>query len=123
MRWLAQTGWRISMVTQLREKKVVLLVDDEAANIQIVNSILKDEYKVRVATSGFKAMELVSATPVPDLILLDVVMPGMGGYEVCTRLKTSPETRDIPVVFLTGQTETTDETKGFELGAVDYIHK
>jgi sigma-B regulation protein RsbU (phosphoserine phosphatase) len=111
------------MVTQLREKKVVLLVDDEAANIQIVNSILKDEYKVRVATSGFKAMELVSATPVPDLILLDVVMPGMDGYEVCTRLKTSPETRDIPVVFLTGQTEATDETKGFELGAVDYIHK
>jgi sigma-B regulation protein RsbU (phosphoserine phosphatase) len=110
-------------MTQLREKKVVLLVDDEAANIQIVNSILKDEYKIRVATNGAKAMELVSATPVPDLILLDVVMPGMDGYEVCTRLKTSPETRDIPVVFLTGQTETADETKGFELGAVDYIHK
>src|SRR4051794_12632622 len=110
-------------MTQLREKKVVLLVDDEAANIQIVNSILKDEYKIRVATNGAKAMELVSATPVPDLILLDVVMPGMDGYEVCTRLKTSPETRDIPIVFLTGQTETADETKGFELGAVDYIHK
>lgn len=111
------------MMTQLREKKVVLLVDDEAANIQIVNSILKDEYKIRVATNGAKAMELVSVTPAPDLILLDVVMPGMDGYEVCTRLKTSPETRDIPIVFLTGQTETTDETKGFELGAVDYIHK
>src|SRR3954468_23034501 len=110
-------------MTQLREKKVVLLVDDEPANIQIVNSILKDEYKIRVATNGAKALELVAATPPPDLILLDVVMPEMDGYEVCTRLKTVPETKDIPVVFLTGQTETADETRGFEVGAVDYIHK
>jgi phosphoserine phosphatase RsbU/P len=108
---------------RVNEKKVVLLVDDEPANIQIVNSILKDEYKIRVATNGAKALELVAATPPPDLILLDVVMPEMDGYEVCTRLKTVPETKDIPVVFLTGQTETADETKGFEVGAVDYIHK
>src|SRR5581483_3633362 len=105
------------------EKKVVLLVDDEPANIQVVNSILQDEYKIRVATNGAKALELVAATPPPDLILLDVMMPEMDGYEVCTRLKTVPEARDIPVVFLTGQTEITDETRGFEVGAVDYIHK
>jgi len=110
-------------MTQVSEKKVVLLVDDEPANIQIVNSILKDDYKIRVATNGAKALELVAATPPPDLILLDVVMPEMDGYEVCTRLKATSETKDIPVVFLTAQTETSDETKGFQVGAVDYIHK
>jgi phosphoserine phosphatase RsbU/P len=103
--------------------KTVLLVDDAPANIQIVNSILKDIYKIRVATSGAKALELVKVAPAPDLVLLDVMMPEMDGYEVCTRLKLDPETRDIPVIFLTGQTEVEDETKGFGVGAVDYIHK
>jgi len=105
------------------EKKIVLLVDDAPANIQIVNSILKDTYRIRVATNGAKALELAKGTPPPDLVLLDIVMPEMDGYEVCTRLKAAPETRDIPVIFLTGQTETEDETRGFEVGAVDYIHK
>jgi len=105
------------------EKKVVLLVDDAPANIQVVNSILKDAYRIRVATNGPKALELAKGTPAPDLILLDIVMPEMDGYEVCSRLKAAPETRDIPVIFLTGKTETDDETKGFEVGAVDYIHK
>ena len=105
------------------EKKTVLVVDDAPANIHVVNEILRDTYKVRVATSGAKGLELAGATPGPDLILLDVVMPGMDGYEVCTRLKASVATRDIPVIFLTGQTESSDETKGFEVGAVDYIHK
>jgi len=110
-------------MTNVEDKKVVLLVDDAPANIQIVNSILKDAYKIRVATSGPKALEVVKTTPMPDLILLDIVMPEMDGYEVCTRLKADAETRDIPVIFLTGQTETADETRGFEVGAVDYIHK
>ena len=105
------------------QKKTVLVVDDAPANIQVVNSILKDTYKVRIATNGAKALELANASPHPDLILLDVMMPGMDGYEVCSRLKTDPHTRDIPVIFLTGQTETSDETHGFEVGAVDYIHK
>ena len=105
------------------EVKTLLLVDDAPANIQIANSILKDSYKIRIATNGAKALELASVTPLPDLILLDVMMPEMDGYEVCTRLKMSAETRDIPVIFLTGQTEIEDETKGFEVGAVDYIHK
>ena len=103
--------------------KTVLLVDDEPANIQIVNSILKDTYKTRIATSGAKALELASQEPAPDLILLDVMMPEMDGYEVCSRLKSAAHTRDIPVIFLTGQTEIEDETKGFNVGAVDYIHK
>jgi len=105
------------------EPKTVLLVDDAPSNLQAANSILKDDYKVRIATSGAKALELTSAKPAPDLILLDVVMPEMYGYEVCATLKSNPETRDIPVIFLTGQTEESDETRGFEVGAVDYIHK
>ena len=105
------------------EVKTVLLVDDEPANIQIVNSILKDTYKTRIATNGAKALELASQDPAPDLILLDVLMPEMNGYEVCSRLKSADHTRDIPVIFLTGQTDIDDETKGFEVGAVDYIHK
>jgi len=105
------------------EKQTVLLVDDTPANIQIANSILKDTYNIRVATSGAKALELANLTPAPDLILLDVMMPELDGYEVCTRLKMAGDTRDIPVIFLTGQTEIEDETRGFEVGAVDYIHK
>src|SRR6201997_1796818 len=104
-------------------KKTVLLVDDAPANIQVVNSILKDIYKIRIATNGAKALELAKADPPPDLVLLDVMMPEMDGYEVCTRLKADPITREIPVIFLTGQTEVEDETRGFDVGAVDYIHK
>jgi len=105
------------------EKKLLLLVDDDPENIQIVHSILKDNYKIRVAMNGVKALELASVEPFPDLILLDVMMPHMDGYTVCSRLKAEPNTRDIPVIFLTGKTEVADETRGFEVGAVDYIHK
>jgi serine phosphatase RsbU (regulator of sigma subunit) len=105
------------------EKKLILVVDDAPANLQVVHSILKDDFKIRVATSGAKALDLVKVAPPPDLILLDVMMPEMDGYEVCGILKSRPEARDIPVIFLTGKTETDDETKGFDVGAVDYIHK
>jgi len=105
------------------QKQTVLLVDDTPANIQLVNSILKDIYKIRIATSGAKALELAKITPLPDLILLDVMMPDKNGYEVCTQLKRAQETRDIPVIFLTGQTHVDEETRGFDVGAVDYIHK
>ena len=105
------------------EKKTFLVVDDAPANIRVVNEILHPKYKVRIATNGAKALELAAATPPPDLILLDVIMPEMDGYAVCDHLKADPATRDIPVIFLTGQTETEDETRGFECGAVDYIHK
>lgn len=110
-------------MNEVDSKKTVLVVDDAPANIQVVNSILKDLYKIRIATNGAKALELAKATPPPDLILLDVMMPGMDGYEVCERLKADPDTREIPVIFLTGQTEVEDETRGFDVGAVDYIHK
>jgi phosphoserine phosphatase RsbU/P len=110
-------------MTDVVEKKLVLIVDDAPANLQVVRSILKDDFKIIVATSGAKALDLVKANPHPDLILLDVMMPEMDGYEVCGILKSTPEARDIPVIFLTGKTETDDETRGFEAGAVDYIHK
>jgi serine phosphatase RsbU (regulator of sigma subunit) len=105
------------------EKKVVLVVDDAPSNIRIVNEILHKTYTVKIATNGVKALELASTPPAPDLILLDVVMPGMDGYEVCVHLKSDLATKEIPVIFLTGQTEITEETRGFEAGAVDYIHK
>jgi phosphoserine phosphatase RsbU/P len=110
-------------MNEVDQKKTVLVVDDAPSNIQIVSSILKDTYKIRVATNGAKALELMKVAPPPDLILLDVVMPDMNGYEVCSRLKMDTETRDVPVIFLTGQTEIEDETRGFDVGAVDYIHK
>jgi len=105
------------------EKKTLLVVDDDSENIQIVRSILGDNYKLRVATDGLKALDLAKTEPVPGLILLDVIMPHMDGYEVCCRLKADPKTHDIPIIFLTGKTEVADETRGFEVGAVDYIHK
>lgn len=105
------------------DQMILLLVDDVPDNLQAANAILKDEYKIRIATSGAKALELAGMQPPPNLILLDVMMPEMDGYEVCARLKSNPETRDIPVIFLTGLTEASDETRGFEVGAVDYIHK
>jgi sigma-B regulation protein RsbU (phosphoserine phosphatase) len=105
------------------QKKTVLLVDDAPDNIQIVNSILKDIYKIRIATNGTQALTLAKVTPPPDIILLDVLMPDMDGYEVCRQLKLGPETRDIPVIFLTGQIHVDEETRGFDVGAVDYIHK
>jgi adenylate cyclase len=103
--------------------KTILIVDDTPANIAAALAILKDQYRTRVATNGAKALEHAGAADKPDLILLDVTMPDMDGYEVCTRLKADPETASIPVVFLTARTEAEDEAKGFELGAVDYIHK
>ncbi len=110
-------------MSELTNKCVILIVDDTPVNIEIAQSILEDECRIRVATTGAKALELVKAKPMPALVLLDVEMPGMDGYEVCHRLKANAETREIPVIFLTGRTEAADETRGFKEGAVDYIHK
>jgi phosphoserine phosphatase RsbU/P len=103
--------------------KSILIVDDTPINISVISGALKDSFATKVATSGAKALAIAAGKDKPDLILLDVMMPEMDGYEVCRRLKADPNTRDIPVIFLTSQTEAEDETKGFEVGAVDYIHK
>jgi putative two-component system response regulator len=105
------------------EKKTVLVVDDTPDNLSLMSGLLKDNYKVKVANNGEKALKIAAAVPPPDLILLDIMMPGMDGYEVCRLLKRDPATVDIPVIFLTAKTEVEDEKKGLELGAVDYITK
>jgi serine phosphatase RsbU (regulator of sigma subunit) len=104
-------------------QKLILIVDDTPTNIGVISGALRDSYKTKVATNGPKALSLACAEEKPDLILLDVMMPEMDGYEVCMRLKAEPSTREIPVIFLTGQTGAEDETRGFEVGAVDYVHK
>lgn len=104
-------------------KPVVLVVDDTPDNLTLMSALLKDRYKVRLANSGEKALALIQNSAHPDLILLDIMMPGMSGYEVCERLKSDPGTQDIPIIFLTAMTATQDEKKGLELGAVDFITK
>src|SRR5215813_283502 len=104
-------------------RKMVLIVDDTPTNLGVISGALKDLYKTKIATNGKKALDLASAEEKPDLILLDIMMPEMDGYEVCSHLKADPATREIPVIFLTGQTSPDDETRGFEVGAVDYVHK
>ena len=102
----------------------VLIVDDAPENIRILVETLKHEYIIMFARSGDAALRLATESdPSPDIILLDVIMPGMDGYEVCRRLKEDRHTRDIPVVFVTGQSEEVDEARGLALGAVDYIGK
>lgn len=101
----------------------VLVVDDVDANVKLLEARLTADYfEVRTARSGREALE-ICANERADVVLLDVMMPGMDGYEVCRRLKANPVTRDIPVIFLTAKTDATDEENGFEVGAVDYIHK
>ncbi|QBK03593.1 response regulator [Hylemonella gracilis] len=106
------------------QKKTILVVDDTADNLSLLAGLLKDVYRVRLANSGEKALAaLASGDDLPDLILLDVMMPGMSGYEVCERLKGDARTQAIPVIFLTGMSSVEDESKGLALGAADYITK
>ena len=105
------------------DKATVLVVDDTPGNLSLMSGLLKDDYKVKVANNGVKALRIAAADNPPDLILLDIMMPGIDGYEVCQSLKADPKTRDIPVIFLTAKSEVEDEKKGLELGAVDYITK
>ncbi len=104
------------------ERPTVLVVDDTPANLSLLSNLLKEQYRIKVANSGIKALELAAAAP-PDLVLLDIMMPEMDGYEVCRRLKASDATRHVPVIFLTAKTRIEDEELGFSVGAVDFIHK
>jgi putative two-component system response regulator len=106
------------------KKQTILVVDDAPENIELLNLVLGSTYNIKVALNGEKALEIASnPADLPDLILLDVMMPGMNGYEVCRQLKTSSLTYKIPVIFVSALNETQDESKGFEAGAVDYITK
>ena len=103
-------------------RATILIVDDEISNIEIMNAILEDEYEISFATSGQQALETARHV-LPDLILLDILMPGMDGFEVCRRLKSEALLADVPVIFTTGLGDTEDEVRGLSCGAIDYVTK
>ena len=107
----------------MSDLKAVLVVDDTPANIHVIKGILQRDYKIKAATSGEKALQIAAKSPPPDLILLDVMMPEMDGYEVCRRLKAEPATANIPVVFVTGHADDEERAKGLALGAAAYVTK
>ncbi len=107
----------------MNNRQKILVVDDTPENIDVLVGCLKDLYRVQAARSGEAALKIASSAKPPDLILLDIMMPGMDGYEVCQRLMANPDTRSIPVIFVTALSEAGDETRGLEAGAVDYITK
>ncbi|AFL73041.1 response regulator [Thiocystis violascens] len=101
----------------------ILIVDDSPENLTVLSELLQLDYRVRAATSGEKALRIAATAPWPDLVLLDVMMPGMDGYEVFTRLRADPQTREIPVIFVTAMDSAEAELRGLDVGAVDYIAK
>ncbi|MBE9539975.1 MAG: response regulator [Proteobacteria bacterium] len=105
------------------DKANILVVDDTPENIDLLVEILKGDYKVRAAINGEQGLKIARLAKSPDLILLDVMMPGIDGFEVCRQLKADPTTSHIPIIFVTAKITTTDEIKGFSLGAIDYITK
>ena len=111
------------MSKQPTEKQTILVVDDTPENIDVLKGLLSEKYILRPATNGALALRLAVIEPLPSLILLDIMMPEMDGYEVCRRLKANPRTCDIPVIFITAKSEAENEVQGLELGAVDYLTK
>jgi len=105
------------------ESSRILIVDDERHNIKVLADFLRDEHRIMAAKSGKQAIEAVQGPNLPDLILLDIMMPGMDGYDVCRQLKADPRTMHIPVIFITALDASDDEARGFDVGAVDYIAK
>ena len=104
-------------------QKTILVVDDAPANIQLLSGILRGKYKVKAATGSEKALKIANGDPAPDLILLDVIMPDTDGYQVCRSLKDNPSTATIPVIFISGNLDETERSKGKAAGAVDYLGK
>lgn len=105
------------------DQATILVVDDTPENIDVLAGILKADYKIRAARNGAMALKIANMVPQPDLILLDIMMPGIDGYEVCRQLKAALNTRQIPVIFVTAKISPADELEGLSLGAVDYITK
>ncbi|SMF29950.1 response regulator [Desulfovibrio gilichinskyi] len=103
-------------------KQTVLVVDDTSSIIAVFSKILSPEYRVKAAKNGLKALEITLETP-PDIILLDIMMPEMDGYEVCRKLKLNPKTKEIPVIFVTAMVDAENKARALELGAVDFVTK
>lgn len=106
----------------MNQRSLILIVDDDVVNIEVLNAVLEDDYEICFATSGEEAIRIALAL-LPDLILLDVLMPGIDGYEVCRRLKEDPLVADVPIIFVTGLGDQEAEMRGLLLGAIDYITK
>ena len=106
----------------MNKRPMILIIDDEISNIEILSAVLEDEHEISFATSGAEALEIAGSV-MPDLILLDVLMPGMDGYEVCRRIKGDPLLADVPVIFTTALGNQESERRGLELGAIDYVTK
>lgn len=107
----------------MEEKSTLLIVDDTPHNLDVMVNLLSEKYRVKVALNGEKALKIAHSSTKPDLILLDIMMPGIDGFEVCRQLKSEDSTKDIPIIFVTAMHEIGDEEKGLALGAVDYITK
>ena len=105
------------------KKETILVVDDTPENIDVLSGLLREDFKVKAALNGQRALKIANADEKPDMILLDIMMPEMDGYEVCRQLKANPATHNIPVIFITAKNQEEDEQQGFDLGAVDYITK
>jgi len=105
------------------DKKIILIVDDTPENITILHHILRADFKTKAATNGKKALSIALKTPQPDLILLDILMPDMDGFEVLSKLKSNPLTMSIPIIFVSGKETDLNEYKGLVLGAVGYVSK
>ena len=110
-------------MSEASAKHTVLIVDDTPSNVALLSEVLRSEYRIKVAINGDKALQLAFSDDPPDLVLLDIMMPGLSGYDVCAQLKAEPKTRDIPLIFVTAMGEVDDETKGLALGGVDYVTK
>ena len=110
-------------MADLRSRQTILVADDQPENLELLASILKEDYQVKVASDGDKVLKIAYSDTPPDLILLDIMMPGLSGHEVCRRLKANPDRRRIPVIFVTAMTSIDDERLGLDMGAVDYITK
>ncbi len=103
--------------------KTILVVDDAPENIRVLSTILGPHYRVKAATSGERALEILAGDPLPDLLLLDVVMPGIDGYQVCRTLKSVARTAALPVIFVTGLTDEAERSRAYSVGAIDVIVK
>ena len=111
------------MLENKTNKQTILVVDDTPDNLFLVSNLLKDIYTVKVANSGEKALKYLFESTAPDLILLDIMMPEMNGFEVCLKLKSNDKTKNIPIIFLSGKDSSTDIEKAYEVGGIDYVVK